>query len=201
MGPRSTSRSTDERGRTADARIDRRPSESSTAAGRTSGGDTLVVAQIRGPHGTRGEVRLDPRTDVPRRFAPGTVLDCEGVGPLTIAGHRGPSDQPIIKFAGYDTRERASELRDRFLRVSLGEARQAVGSGAVLWHDLVGLAVETPEGTLLGTVSELIRAGGSDVLVVTGDGGRELLLPMIDTVVRAVDLAGGRIVAVPQEEL
>ncbi|MDO8506228.1 MAG: ribosome maturation factor RimM [Candidatus Limnocylindria bacterium] len=176
MGPRSTSRS-------------------------ISGDDTIVVALIRGPHGTRGEVRLDPRTDVQGRFAPGAVLDCEGVGPLTIADHRGPSDQPIIRFAGYDTRERASELRGRFLRVPVEEARQAVGPDAVLWRDLIGLAVETPEGKALGTVAELIRAGASDVLVVSGDGGRELLLPMIDTVVRAVDLAGGRIVVVPQEEL
>lgn len=176
MGPRSTSRS-------------------------IRGDDPIVVAQIRGPHGTRGEVRLDPRTDVRGRFAPGVILDCEGVGPLEITGLRGPADRPIVKFARYDTREESMSLRDRFLRVPVADARQAVGPGATLWRDLIGLAVLTPEGVPLGAVADLIRAGSTDVLVVRAPDGRELLLPMIDTVVRTVDIAGGRIVAAPQEEL
>ena len=177
MGQRSTSRSID------------------------GGDDSVVVGQIRGPHGTRGEVRLDPRTDVEGRFAPGVTFDCEGIGPLEIAELRGPAGQPIVKFAGYDTREQAFLLRDRFLRVPLAEARRAVGAGAFLWRDLIGLAVQTPEGTGLGTVRELLRAGATDVLVVVTESGKELLLPMIDTVIRAVEPDAGRIVAVPQEEL
>ena len=165
-----------------------------------SDGDTLVVGQIRGPHGVRGEVRLDPRSDVPGRFAPGVTLDCEGVGPLTITSLRGPADQPIVGFAGYGSREAALTLRDKYLLVSRETSRQAIESWKVLWADLVGLAVETPEGAPLGTVRDLIRAGAADVLVIDNDG-KELLLPMIDTVVRSVDLPGGRIVVTPQEEL
>ena len=160
----------------------------------------LVVGQIRGPHGVRGEVRLDPRSDVPGRFAPGATLDCEGVGPLTITNLRGPADQPIVAFEGYDSREGALTLRDKYLRVSRDASRQAIETGRVLWADLVGLAVETPEGAPLGTVRDLIRAGAADVLVIDHDG-KELLLPMIDTVVRSVDVPGGKIVATPQEEL
>ena len=166
----------------------------------TSDDDTLVVGQIRGPHGVRGEVRLDPRSDVPGRFALGATLDCEGVGPLTITNLRGPADQPIVAFAGYDSREAALTLRDKYLRVSRDASRRAIETGRVLWADLVGLAVETPEGVPLGTVRDLIRAGAADVLVIDHDG-KELLLPMIDTVVRRVDVPGGKIVATPQEEL
>jgi 16S rRNA processing protein RimM len=176
MGPRSTSRS-------------------------ISDDDTLVVGEIRGPHGLRGEVRIDPRTDVADRFAAGAVLECEGLGPLTVVVRRGPAVQPIVKFAGYDRREDALKLNGKLLRVSRVEARKAVGRGAILWADLVGLAVEDPEGGPLGTVRDLIRAGGADVLVVTDDAGRELLLPMLDTVVLSVDTAARRIVARPQEEL
>jgi 16S rRNA processing protein RimM len=145
-------------------------------------------------------VRIDPRTDVADRFVSGAVLDCDGVGPLTIRSRRGPDAQPIVSFKGYDTREQAATLRDRFLRVPRAEARRAAGPGTVLWADLVGLAVETPEGAVLGTVRDVLRAGGADVLVVDRDGG-ELLLPMIDTVVRSVDVKAGKIVATPLEEL
>ncbi len=176
MGPRSTSRS-------------------------ISDDDTLVVGEIRGPHGLRGEVRVDPRSDVADRFAPGSTLDCDDVGPLTIDVRRGPAEQPIVKFAGYDRREDAMKLNGKLLRVSRVEARKAVGPGAVLWADLIGLTVEDPRGQALGTVRDLIRAGGADVLVVVDDAGKELLLPMLDSVVRSIDTAARRIVAQPQEEL
>lgn len=160
----------------------------------------LVVAEIRGPHGVRGEVRIDPRSDVKDRFRPGATLECDGIGPLKIRSRRGPADQPIVAFEGYETREQVAALKDRFLRVSRADARRAVGRGALLWADLVGLRVVMPDGAELGVVRELLRAGGADVLVVEGDG-RERLLPMIDSVVRSVDVAGGKIVATPQEEL
>jgi 16S rRNA processing protein RimM len=162
--------------------------------------DTLVVGEIRGPHGVRGEVRLDPRSDVEGRFAPGATLDCDGIGPLTITSLRGTPGQPIVAFDGYTTREQAATLKDRFLRVPKEEARRKLVGGAILWADLVGLAVETPDGERLGTVRELIRAGGADVLVVKNDE-RELLLPMIDSVVRRIDVAAGKIVATPLEGL
>jgi 16S rRNA processing protein RimM len=162
--------------------------------------DALVVGEIRGPHGVRGEVRLDPRSDIEGRFAPGATLECDGIGPLTIASLRGPREQPIVRFDGFATREQAATLKDRFLRVPRAEARRQLMNGTTLWADLVGLAVETPDGVSLGTVRELLRAGGADVLVVKDDE-RELLLPMIDTVVRSIDVAGGRIVATPLEGL
>ncbi len=84
--------------------------------------------------------------------------------------------------------------------MSKDEARRAT-TGSYLWADLVGLRAETPTGEPIGTVRELIRAGETDVLVVDRDSAGELLLPAIASVVRDVDLATGRIVVIPQEEL
>ena len=166
----------------------------------TSGDDTLVVGQIRGPHGLRGEVRIDPRTDIPGRFARGAVLDCEGVGPVRIVSRRGDDALPIVRFDGFDTREAVETLKDKLLRVATADARKKIAPGAFLWRDLVGLAVVTPEGLALGTVRDLIRAGGADVLVVDATG-KELLLPMIASVIRSIDVGSGQIVATPLEDL
>ncbi|TMB95338.1 MAG: 16S rRNA processing protein RimM [Chloroflexi bacterium] len=184
MDQRSTSRSTDPH---------------SAEVGGTDG-ETLVVGEIRGPHGVRGEVRVDPRTDVPDRFAPGAVLLCDDVGPLTVETVRGELGQPIVRFEGINSREAAERLKDRLLRVTREHSRARIAPGSFLWADLVGIAVETPDGLRLGTVRDLLRAGGADILIVDGDGA-ELLLPMIEGVVRSVDLVERRIVAVPQEEL
>ena len=145
MGPRSTSRSISD--------------------------DDLVVGYILGPHGIRGEVRVDPRTDVADRFREGAVLTCDDIGPLTVAGVRGEVAKPIVRFAGYDSRVAAETLRRRFLRVARSESRRAT-NGAYLWADLLGARVETPDGAWLGIVRELLRAGENDVLVIAVQHGR-----------------------------
>jgi 16S rRNA processing protein RimM len=156
---------------------------------------------VGAPHGVRGEVKVHPRTDVAERFRKGSRLLCDGIGVLVIASVRGAADVPIIRFEGHNTRTDAEGIRGRTLRVSRAEARRAA-KNAYLWADLLGLRAETPEGRSLGMVSEVVRAGETDVLVVRAEGSREeLLLPAIASVVREVDIAGGRIVVVPQEIL
>ena len=127
------------------------------------------------------------------------MLECDDIGPLTVAGVRGETAKPIVQFAGYGSRAAAEALGKRFLRVGRTESRRAT-AGAYLWADLLGARVETPDGTWLGIVRELLRAGENDVLVIADASGRERLLPMLESVVKQVDLAAGRIVAVPQEE-
>ena len=157
-----------------------------------------MVGRVRSPHGMSGEVKVDAWTDVPHRFAVGASLECEGIGALTVEAIRGPEGEPIVRFAGYDDRARADELKNRLLTVSRDEARRAT-AGAHLWADLIGLRAERPDGSALGDVVEVVRAGATDVLVIR-DGTRDLLVPMIESVVREVDVAGGRVVVQPQEE-
>ena len=127
---------------------------------------------IRSPHGVRGEVRIDPRSDVPDRFHVGAVLACDGVGPLTIRSIRGTPADPIVRFDGYASRPEAEPLRGRFLRVAVDEARRAT-KGSYLWADLVGLRAETPAREPIGRVTEVLRAGETDVLVVTREAARK----------------------------
>jgi 16S rRNA processing protein RimM len=172
MGPRSTSRSTDD----------------------------LVVGVVGAPHGVRGEVKVASRTDVPGRFRKGSRLLCDDAE-LVIASVRGPADKPIVRFEGHATRTDAEHLRGKSLRVSRGEARRAA-KNAYLWADLLGLRAETPDGEHLGSVREVLRAGETDVLVIRPEGSRpDLLVPAIASVVREVDVPGGRVVIAPQQVL
>ncbi|HEV8470890.1 MAG TPA: ribosome maturation factor RimM [Candidatus Limnocylindria bacterium] len=199
MGPRSTSKSTDERGRAAAARGRGRTSEVGTAVGGI-GNDDLVVGVVRAPHGVRGEVKVQSRTDVPGRFRKGSRLLCDDLE-LVIASVRGTEDVPIVRFEGHATRTDAERLRGKSLRVSRGEARRAA-KGSYLWADLLGLRAETPQGEVIGSVREVIRAGETDVLVIRADGSRpDLLVPAIASVVREVDVPHGRVVISPQEVL
>ena len=173
MGPRSTSRSTS--------------------------ADDVVVGVIRSPHGVRGEVKVESRTDVADRFKRGARLRCDGVGEIVVASARGPSDVPIVRFEGYSSRGDADRLRGKRLLVARADARRAA-KGAHLWADLLGLRAVTPEGEDLGAIREIVRAGETDVLVIHREDRRDdVLVPTIESVVREVDVAGGRVVIVPQE--
>jgi 16S rRNA processing protein RimM len=156
--------------------MDRRSSSRSTE---------LVVGIVRGPHGLKGEVSVEPLSDRPERFRKGSRL-VSAVGEVTISSVRGTESEPIVGFEGIHDRNAADRLRGE-LRVPI-ERR----AGEHLWVDLVGKRVVTPEGAELGVVREVLRGGGADVLVLSDD----LMLPMIDSVIREV---GDVIIAVPQE--
>lgn len=160
----------------------------------------LIVGLIRSPHGVRGEVSFDPRTDIPDRFRVGATLACDGIGPLRIAAVGGTAGKPFLRFEGYTSRPEAETLAGRFLRVPREEARRAAGA-AYLWADLVDLEASTPDGARIGTVREVLRAGETDVLVIARPDAPDLLLPAIASVVRMVDLGSRRITVVPQDEL
>ncbi len=162
----------------------------------TSRSTDIVVGVIRAPHGMRGEVRVEPMTDrADERFRTGSRLATDAET-LVIASVRGTAGAPIVLFEGVADRTAAEKLRGRELRVTRDAARR---EGEYLWDELIGLEAWTVAGERLGEVREVLRAGGADVLVVR-EGDRETLLPALESVIRQIDVAGGKIVVAPQEE-
>jgi len=66
---------------------------------------------------------------------------------------------------------------------------------------LVGLEVLGPGGRSLGRVREVISTGGTDVLLVGGQGGREHLIPFARSICKRVDPEAGIIEIDPPEGL
>ncbi len=165
--------------------------------------DTVVVGRIGRPHGVRGEVTVEVRTDDPDlRFAPGAVLRTEPAdrGPITIAGRRWHREVLLLSIDGVESREAAEELRDTELHVPVAELPALEDPEDYYDHQLVGLAARLPDGTDLGTVSA-VRHEGADLLVVRRVEGGELLVPFVTAIVPTVDVAGGFLVVDPPEGL
>ncbi|HEX2314337.1 MAG TPA: ribosome maturation factor RimM [Thermomonospora sp.] len=161
--------------------------------------DQVVIGRVGRPHGVRGEVTVDVRTDDPgSRFAPGAVLatDPEDAGPLTIEHARWHSGRLLLRFAGVGDRSAAEELRGTWLVVDAADLPPLDDPDEFHDRQLVGLAVLTTAGTRVGTVAE-VRHHGQDLLVVARDGGDEALVPFVAAIVPEVDLAGHRIVIDP----
>ncbi|WP_242901414.1 ribosome maturation factor RimM [Actinomadura terrae] len=160
--------------------------------------EKIVVGRIGRPHGVRGELTIDVRTDEPdTRFAAGTEIatDPADAGPLTIERARWHSGRLLLRFAGVDDRDRAEDLRGTWLVVEQDDI--APSSDPDDFHDqeLIGLAVVTVDGTGIGQVAEVLHHG-QDLLVVRGAAG-EKLVPFVSALVPEVDVAGGRLVINP----
>jgi 16S rRNA processing protein RimM len=157
-------------------------------------GERLVVGQVRGFHGLRGSVRVESLTDRPEeRFAVGRALFREGgESQLTIVEANADAVGWRLRFAEVTDRTAAELLRDAYLEAVVAPGEE-LPRGEYYWHQVVGAKVADVDGTALGEVVDIYRAGGAEVVVVQGPTG-QLDIPLVRTVVRIFAPARGEIV-------
>ncbi len=155
------------------------------------------------PHGLRGEVAVEVRTDDPgQRFAVGSVLgtDRPAVGPLTVESTRWHSARLLVSFAGITDRTLAESLRGVWLTVDAAQVTAPEDPDEFHDHQLVGLTVMTTAGEQVGVVTD-VRHHGQDLLVIEPAAGSrrrgELLVPFVAAIAVDVDVGSGRMVIDP----
>lgn len=156
----------------------------------------MVIGEIAGPFGVRGEIKIDPLTDYPERFK--TMHDLyvgSQVDPYTVESARLHKQQVIVKLEGIDTPDQVEVLRRQEVRIPRAEAVK-LPEGHFYLDDLIGVDVVATDGRRVGPISDIIRTGSNDVYVV-GTGRDEVLIPAIKDAVTQVDLARRRIVIEP----
>ena len=172
-----------------------------------SGAGALLVGVVVRPHGLRGELVVDVRTDSPEeRFAAGTVLtraDARGVpdGVLTVETVRPHSGRLLVRFVEAPDRDAAESLRGSRLLVDPAALPPTGDPDEFHVHELEGLAAELADGTVVGTVREIAHGPGGELLVLARPGQSDALVPFVRAIVPTVDLDGGRVVLDPPEGL
>lgn len=91
---------------------------------------------------------------------------------------------------GIDTIEQAQGLRGQTLYIASADL-PPTAENEFYYFQVVGLTVETTDGQILGRIDEVFFNGANDVWVVR-DGRKEILIPVIDDVVRRIDYDSGR---------
>jgi 16S rRNA processing protein RimM len=168
----------------------------------------VVVGRIGRPHGVRGEVTIEVRTDDPDlRFVTGAVLLTEPAsrGPLTVTGARWHRDILLLTLEGLDSREVAETYRDTELLVPVADLPELEDPESYYDHQLVGLTARLPDGGVLGEIA-VVRHEAQDLLVVRRGAAEEVaapeaLIPFVSAIVPTVDVAGGFLVVDPPEGL
>ena len=151
------------------------------------------MGRVLGPFGIQGWIKLRTFTESPDGLAdhPSWWLRTKaGWVAAEVEDFKVRPAAVSAKLRGVDDRSAAELLRGFDVAVTREELGE-VEEGEYYWVDLVGLAVVNLQDEALGQVEELLRTGGSDVLVVRGE--RERLIPFIAQYVKSVDRGAGRI--------
>lgn len=163
--------------------------------------ERLMIGIIGAPHGVQGGMRIRIVSDFPERIA-GLTHVYLGDEPQRrrLRSLKGNSPTAILMVAGVTTRNDAALYRGMPVYIDIRDAKP-LDEGEYYWHQLIDMAVETPDGEPLGTLTSILQTGANDVYVITKPDGAELLLPALKDVIVEIDLPRKRMVAKPLEYL
>lgn len=151
---------------------------------------TFTIGRITRAHGIAGEVKA--------QLAPEFAGALDGIRriylndetqPRRVRGKREHQGALLLRLEGVATRNDAEALRGAIVAIRL-EDLPRLPAGEYYSHQLVGLRVQRESGEPIGTLSEVLATGSNDVYVVKTATG-EMLLPALESVVRAVNLEEG----------
>jgi 16S rRNA processing protein RimM len=154
---------------------------------------TIVVGVVTKPHGIRGELTVQSRSDNPDRWRPDAlVFDREGAS-YRVREVRPHGNHLLVRFDGIDDRSAADRLRGRELLVPESWL-PSLPRGEWWPHQIEGCRVVTEGGRELGVVTEVIANPANDLWVALDPSGSETLVPALDDLLVEVDVEAKRIV-------
>jgi 16S rRNA processing protein RimM len=160
----------------------------------------LLVARVAGAFGVRGDLRLTTYTEDPLAVAGYRLLRQNGSPGLTLSQPRATKGGIVCRAKEVATREEAEALRGLQLFVDRA-ALPDTDEDEFYLADLIGLAVETPDGEVLGTVKTVQDFGAGDLLEIQPKGGASWWLPFTREAVPEVRIAEGKVIAVRPAEI
>jgi 16S rRNA processing protein RimM len=154
-----------------------------------------VVGRIAKPHGVRGEVQVEIRTDEPElRFKKGSHL-IAGEQLLKIQSAKFHGKYMLVKFEEFDTRNDVEELRNLMLEVEVDPTLTPDADDEFYDYQLISLDVLV-NNQKVGITKEVLHLPGQDVIVID-KAGVDILVPFVKEIVTEVDITAGTVTLNP----
>ncbi|BCN92818.1 ribosome maturation factor RimM [Thiomicrorhabdus immobilis] len=151
--------------------------------------EKLIVGSINGVFGVNGWVKIFSHTD-PREnilsYSPWWIK-CKGEWrqvSITDSKVQQGGKTLVAKLDKVDDRDVAREYMG--CEIAIEESQLTNRKDSLYWIDLIGCQVLLEDGTVVGTVKDLIETGVHDVLRVTGEHN-ELIPFVMDKFILSVD--------------
>lgn len=168
-----------------------------SSAPRPTDEEWIVVGEFVGPFGIHGEIKLRPLTDFPERFerTPTIYIGDKHV-PYRVEQAHTHKQLVLLRLAGITDVDAAEQLRGEQVWIPSSELTPLQEDQFYL-HDVVGLRVQHVNGRPLGVVTDVVSTGASELFVIRDPQGNEVLLPVVKSFVKQIDLAQGVILVDP----
>lgn len=157
----------------------------------------VLLGEITGVHGIRGEVVIRAYTEDPSGLAAYGPLQTEdGKHMLEPKVLRVSTKGVIARLKGVEDRTAAEKLKGTKLYVARERFPQAAENE--FYHaDLIGLTAADPNGAVIGTIIAVHNFGAGDILEIRHTGTRQSeLVPFSGATVPEVDIDAGRAVVI-----
>jgi 16S rRNA processing protein RimM len=159
----------------------------------------LRVGRITGAHGLKGALRfrLDNPDSVAIEHIERVTLEIGGTAReyrVTGVTPLGAGTRRLILESIADANA-ADALKGAIVMVA-NEDLPPARPGEFYYYEAIGCAVFLLDGRSIGKIEEVFSNGAHDVWVVR-DGEREVLVPVIENVVKAMDFAARRVTIEP----
>jgi 16S rRNA processing protein RimM len=156
----------------------------------------MVIGEVTGPFGVRGEMKVSPLTDFPERYKvlKQVYLGVDRKGYLVTQSriHQG---RILLKVQGIDMPEQVSALGHVDISIPRAEA-VSLPEGSYFLNELIGVRVRTSDDRDIGPITDVLRTGSNDVWVV-GQGKQSVLIPAIADAVQELNVAEKYAVILP----
>lgn len=163
----------------------------------------LIIGEITGTHGVRGDISVFPLTDDITRFQKlkeCVVTDKTGkvIREVNCIGVKYAKNRPILNLKEINDMDAATLLKGKNLCVTRQNA-VALPDNAYFICDIIGCVAFDDTDTMLGEITDVITTGANDVYVIKREGRKDLLVPAIRNVIKSVDtVAKTVIVSIPE---
>ena len=139
------------------------------------------VGYVTKTHGLRGEVKVYVTSDDPDRFETLDAVIVRGRGTdraRKIERVRYVGDKTVLKLEGIDDVEAAAQIVGCDLMIPREDAMELEENEYYI-GDLIGCRVFLEDGSLFGTLTDVLPTGANDVYEVRMEDGGTVLLPAI----------------------
>lgn len=124
---------------------------------------TIIIGEIVGVHGIRGEIKIKPLTDDPGRFYDLDAVDVVYKGKRTnyeIEMVRLHKENVLLSLCGLRDRDAAEKLKGAMIEIDREEAVE-LEEDEYFITDLIGLQVIDPEGVTIGIIRNVLQTTGA----------------------------------------
>lgn len=154
--------------------------------------ELIAIAKTVKTRGLRGELVADLLTDFPERFAETktvtAVFSSAAREELTLEKFWFQKNRVILKFENFDSIEAAERLINCEICIPESEAVALEADEFFDW-ELIDCEVETIHGEKIGVVREVMRTGGTEILVVdSAKEEKDYLIPFAGAICTQVDV-------------